>query len=166
MKFDIETFIATGLSPTSFMLLYFILNDDKELYDHLVTKNDIRKSDFIDLETNGYIKITDDGWILRKKSLDLQAQIDIEPQFEEFWSEYHKVTGLPKTDLQPALKYWKKLTKTEKKLALEKIKPYFYSLPVYSTGRPIKKARTYLADANYNDEFSYKEEKSSINKMI
>jgi hypothetical protein len=175
MKFSIEEFINLNLSPNAYMLLYAIVIDDTELYNHIVRQmaiqgvsNDVLRMDILlELQEFGYIKIHGDGiWIVRQKALDLRAQINPEPQFDEFWNKYHEITDQKKTDLQAALKYWKKLTKTEKRLAIDNIKPYFYSLPVYSTGRPVKKARTYLDDKNFNDEFSYKEEKSSINKMI
>lgn len=175
MKFSVEEFINMNLSPNAYMLLYAIVIDDKELYNHIIRQiglpdisNDILHIDILaELQDLGYIKITIGyEFVLRQKALDLRAQINPEPQFDEFWNKYHEITDQKKTDLQAALKYWKKLTKTEKRLAIDNIKPYFYSLPVYSTGRPVKKARTYLDDKNFNDEFSYKEEKSSINKMI
>ena len=70
--------------------------------------------------------------------------------FDGFWESYHDITGLPKTDKDAALKHWKRLTKKERSLALERIKPYFESL---SNSKYCKKARTYLADKNFNDEF-------------
>jgi len=73
--------------------------------------------------------------------------------FEEFWKKYHEVTGLKKTDYQAAKKHWGRLTKVHRKLALENIEKYFLSLPTYNSGKPVKKARTYLADKNFLDEF-------------
>ena len=174
MKFSVEEFVSMSLSPNAYLLLYAIVIDDKELYKYIFTRiiiqggdDDILEKILLELQLAGYLKITSgDEFVLRQKALDLRAQINPEPQFDEFWNKYHDITGQRKSDLQAVLKYWKKLSKVEKKLAIDNIKPYFYSLPVYSTGRPVKKARTYLRDKNYNDEFSYKEEKSSINKMI
>lgn len=162
MKFTFEEFIEFGLSPATYVLLYCLVHDEPDVKNNLA----YTEWEYEELQNAGYIKIQDTDIILRQKALDLRAQINPEPQFDEFWNKYHEITGQKKTDLQAALKYWKKLTKTEKKLAIDNIKPYFYSLPVYSSGRPVKKARTYLDDKNFNDEFSYKEEKSSINKMI
>lgn len=70
--------------------------------------------------------------------------------FEKFFDLYHKISGLPKTDKQAAFKYWKKLTMKEREKAIENIKPYINSI---SDKKYIKKARTYLADKNFNDEF-------------
>lgn len=84
---------------------------------------------------------------------DSDNKIDKKEKKEDillFWNSYHEITGLSKTDYQSALKYWKKMTKIEKEKAIEKIKPYFNSL---KDKKYCKKARTYLADKNYNDEF-------------
>ena len=66
-----------------------------------------------------------------------------------FWDTYHSITGLSKTDYQAALKYWNKLSDQERQKAIDNIKPYFYSL---NDKKYCKKARTYLADKNFNDE--------------
>lgn len=73
------------------------------------------------------------------------------PFFEKFWDSYHFITGMEKTDKEPALKYWKKLTQTEKQKAFDMINAYNNSI---SDKKYIKKARTYLADKNFNDEYS------------
>lgn len=70
--------------------------------------------------------------------------------FEKYWDEYHKITGKIKTDKEATEKYWKKLTDEEKQLAIDKIPDYVASI---SDSKYIKKARTYLADKNFNDEF-------------
>lgn len=69
--------------------------------------------------------------------------------FEFFWNEYHKISGLPKTERERSKEIWIQLTKEERLSATDKIKPYVNSCnPKY-----IKKARTYLSDKNFNDEF-------------
>lgn len=73
-----------------------------------------------------------------------------ENDFDLFWNSYHSISGKPKTDLQATKKYWNKLTEPEKKKAIENIKPYCDSI---SEKKYIKKARTYLSDKNFNDEF-------------
>lgn len=73
-----------------------------------------------------------------------------EDSFEEFWARYHKITGMPKTDRDSALKYWKRLTKEEEKKAVASIQQYKDSCRIGF----IKKARTYLHDKNFNDQFS------------
>jgi len=75
-----------------------------------------------------------------------------EKGFSEFWNKYHKITGKKKTDKESALKKWKRLSSKEKKLALKNIESYYKSInPNYC-----KKARTYLNDKNFNDEFGPK----------
>jgi len=70
--------------------------------------------------------------------------------FENFFDEFHRITGKAKEKKLPAFKHWGKLTKAEKILALEKITPFSKSKdnPKY-----LSIARTYLADKNFNDEF-------------
>lgn len=167
MKFNKENFINTNLSPNAFILLYTLLEDDKELHEHISTKCNINV-EMLELQSTGYIKILEDNsYQLRKKALDLKETDIKEVEFKTFWDEYHKVTGLKKTDLQAANKYWNKLTKKERLLALNNIKPYYNSLPIYTTGKPVKKARTYLGDKNFNDEFEDRtKKKKSLNKMI
>nr|WP_297169391.1 hypothetical protein [uncultured Dysgonomonas sp.] len=71
--------------------------------------------------------------------------------FENFFDEYHKITKLKKSDKDAALKKWKQLNKSEQKKALDNIQNYYDSL---SDKKYCKKARTYLNDKNFNDEFS------------
>jgi len=70
-------------------------------------------------------------------------------EFSLFWDTYHKITGLKKTDQEAALKYWNRLKKSEQEKALLNCEPYWKSL---SDKKYCKKARTYLADKNFNDE--------------
>lgn len=71
--------------------------------------------------------------------------------FENFWNKYHDTTKIQRTDKDAAFKYWKKLNKGERDKAVEMIYDYFNSL---NDVRYCKKARTYLADKNFNDEFT------------
>ena len=50
----------------------------------------------------------------------------------------------------PTQKYWNKLKSGEKIRAINNIQPYFDSL---NDKKYCKKARTYLSDKNFNDEF-------------
>jgi hypothetical protein len=63
---------------------------------------------------------------------------------------------MPKTDKDPALKHWKKLTEAERNLAIEKITDYYDSV---ENKKYVKKARTYLADKSFNDEHVNAEKK-------
>ena len=58
---------------------------------------------------------------------------------------------MPKTDKEAALKYWKQLDQTEQKKAVENIQSYYDCL---RDKNYCKKARTYLDDKNFNDEFT------------
>lgn len=71
--------------------------------------------------------------------------------FDLFWNSYHSISCKEKSDKESALKYWKKLTTLEKKKALYNIQAYCDSI---SDKKYIKKARTYLSDKNFNDEFT------------
>lgn len=76
----------------------------------------------------------------------------LELRFEEFWEKYHRLSKKPKTDKHQAFMHWKKLKAKEKILATEKIEDFIKQNgpdPKY-----IKKARTYLKDKNFNDEFA------------
>jgi len=74
-----------------------------------------------------------------------------EIEITEFWDLYHSISKKLKSDLQPSIKHWDKLTETEKEKAKCNIKAYIDSVndPKY-----IVKARTYLADKKFNDEFN------------
>ena len=69
--------------------------------------------------------------------------------FDDFWNHYHTTTGKPKTDKDPALKKWDKLTADERQKAYDQVAAYAKTNPnpVY-----LKKARTYLEDKAFNDE--------------
>jgi hypothetical protein len=83
---------------------------------------------------------------------------DILIWFEDFWNEYHQITGKPKTDKEATFGYWKKLSDDERKKAVLNIKAYFDS---QSDKKYCKKARTYLDDKNFNDEFQPNENTAS-----
>ena len=83
----------------------------------------------------------------RKKKLNSTER------FEMFWIYWHKLSKQPKTDRHSALKHWKKLTIKEQRLAWQNAKPF---IKQQSEIQYIKKARTYLSDRNFNDEFKPK----------
>jgi len=82
----------------------------------------------------------------------------VKDSFEQFWIKYHEITGLPKTEKDPAFRYWKPLTIADKEAAYKNIQPYFESL---RESKYCKKARTYLGDKNFNDEFNKPQQKSA-----
>jgi hypothetical protein len=74
----------------------------------------------------------------------------INKEFEVFWDQYHSITRMAKTDKEPAIKYWQALTEDERNKALSIIEKYFNSL---KDTKYCKKARTFLSDKTFNDEF-------------
>ncbi|MCK5022765.1 MAG: hypothetical protein KAS04_01195 [Candidatus Aenigmarchaeota archaeon] len=84
------------------------------------------------------------------KDMDKVNLSSIKDTFEIFWNTYHMITGKLKTDKDDALKYFSKLTDAERIKAFEMIQLYSKS----ADKQYIKKARTYLSDKNFNDEFN------------
>jgi len=74
-----------------------------------------------------------------------------ENNFDFFWLKYHAITGKEKTDKESALKYWNKLKQHEKEKAIGNIQNYANT---QENKLYLKKARTYLSDKNFNDEFN------------
>ena len=72
--------------------------------------------------------------------------------FSVFWDKYHLITCKPKKDKTPSIKYWKKLKDNERELAIKNIQLYYNDL---SDKKYCKKARTYLSDKSFNDEFTH-----------
>jgi len=73
-----------------------------------------------------------------------------ENDFDFFWLKYHAITGKLKTDKDDALKHWSKLKQHEKTRAIGNIQNY---ADTQDDKQYLKKARTYLSDKNFNDEF-------------
>jgi hypothetical protein len=81
---------------------------------------------------------------------DINTDNKYTSDFESFFTNYHNITKQPKTDKEASFREWKKLTKQEQIKANEKVNEYYNSL---SDKKYVKKARTYLKDKNFNDEF-------------
>jgi hypothetical protein len=84
------------------------------------------------------------------KELNTLKELEIKESFSLFWNKYHTITKILKTDKDSAFKYWKKLTNQERQKADDSINDYYNSL---NDKKFCKKARTYLSDKNFNDEF-------------
>ena len=102
------------------------------------------------LEQNLWIKKVDKGYILRDKGRQLFESSVSTITFDEFWENYHRITGLPKTDKEAAKTKWKRLSNKERNKADENIQAYYDSL---NDKKYCRKARTYLESKNFNDEF-------------
>lgn len=85
-----------------------------------------------------------------------------EKEFILFWDTYHNVTEKPKTDKDATLRYWKKLTESEMEKAMESIESYS---DTQTDKQFLVKARTYLNDKRFNDEFT-KQNKRPVIKSI
>lgn len=70
--------------------------------------------------------------------------------FNEFFDRYHELSGKRRTDKAAAMKYWKQMTLRDRNLATNNLERYIKS---HNDLRYVKKARTYLSDRNYEDEF-------------
>ena len=77
-----------------------------------------------------------------------------EDTFSLFWEHYHKTTKKPKESKESALKYWNKLSLEEQRKAYTSVLPFSKT---QEESKFLVKARTYLSDKRFNDEFSYKE---------
>jgi hypothetical protein len=152
------------LTLLEFIVLCVIVADKDKLWEILEEYNSDLDGTIWELQSKLYIKQGVETIELRKKTTDLFPE-DKGVEFDEFWTAYHTITGLRPTDKEPARKYWRRMTIKEKNKAIKAIKPYFDSL---NDKRYCKKARTYLDDKNFNDEFKSTQVKTTggINEMI
>lgn len=102
------------------------------------------------LEDEMWVSKVDGEYVLRSKALALFEEEKSTVTFEEFWNKYHEVTFLPKTDRSAAETKWRRLKPKEQVKAIEMIQSYYDSL---NDKKYCRKARTYLENKNFNDEF-------------
>ena len=145
--------IISDLTPGELLLLKAIYTGNKKAFERLYGQyGSYIPSVLKSLQNKLYVKIQGDSFeelICREKANILFSDNGV--SFEEFWDKYHQITKLPKTDLKPAKLKWNRLTKGKKKKALDNIKAYYDSL---NDKRYCKKARTYLEDENFMDQYS------------
>jgi hypothetical protein len=158
--------LKSDISPAELILLKCAYEPNKTFFNDfckvygdkvLLLAKSLEKRLYIKLIKKDVLSL--DSYDIRQKGLDLFDTIS-KIDFNDFWNKYHEITHLPKTDKVPTNKYWKGLTNKEKDLAYNNIENYFNSL---NDKRYCKKARTYLADKNFLDEWEIKQE--SINRM-
>ena len=91
------------------------------------------------------------GGSVQEKGKEKEKEQYVKENINEFWDLYHSISNKLKSDLQPSIKHWNKLTEIEKEKAKSNIQSYVDSVndPKY-----IVKARTYLSDKKFNDEFN------------
>lgn len=149
LTIDLKLLKKSGLFLEEFVIMALI-NSGENIEEYHYSKHILQN-----LEDNMYIKLSENNWLLRGKGRELfESKASV--TFEEFWNHYHTVTHLAKTDRAAAEKYWKKLKPKEKELAIEKVQAYYNSL---NDKKFCRKARTYLENKNFNDEFKVKEVK-------
>ncbi len=99
------------------------------------------------LQVNDY-----DRWVLtapqKAAPLTPEEVQRIEAHFDEFWHQYARLTGMPKTDRTPSLQIWKTMTDEHRQEAIDNIQPYVDSrgliMHMYS-----KTAKMYLKEQCY-----------------
>lgn len=140
------------------IILKLLFNKEEELFKELYTNGEEHVCLRVKaLEDKQYIKILGkdygsiDNYAVRVKTEELFKEEKADNKsFDEFWDKYHEITKTLKTDKVPTIKYWRGLTKKERILAYNNIQNYFNSL---TDRKYCKKARTYLSDKNFLDEF-------------
>jgi hypothetical protein len=151
--------ITSNLTPGELLTLKSIYTGNKKSFERLSNEYGSYIPNVLEsLQNKLYIKIQGeefDKLICREKAELLFSEKGI--TFEEFWDLYHTITHLPKTDNKPARSKWNRLTKGKKKLAIDNIRAYYDSL---SDKRYCKKARTYLEDENFMDEFKPRQDEN------
>lgn len=158
-----KKYINSELTPGEIMLLILVYDQNKLLFEHfLSTYGKYTRSALKSLENKLFIKINGeefDDLIVREKGNKLLNEKSA-IKFEDFWLKYHEITELPKTDKKPAIKKWNKLSNTSKIKALNNVQNYFDNL---NDKRYCKKARTYLEDENFEDDYTSTSVDISIN---
>jgi len=142
---NLDLLEKSGLSVEKFVTLQAIV-EEVDLPNFRVGDETVSE-----LEDDMYVKVIEEEIFPRQKAIDLFKTESKTANFEEFWTKWHEITKLPKTDREAARKHWTRLRTKEKDLAVKNIEAYYKSL---NDKRFCKKARTYLADKNFYDEFS------------
>ena len=166
MKLKLSMDIDLSKKPEDINVLQYmiltILVHDKDNIEEFINGVDLQEdievmADILQyLENNMYLKVIhQDDWTsieLRKKATDLFPKskgID----FTLFWDKYHEIAKKPKTDLEASRKYWRRLKPKEQQLALNNIENYVAFVTRTQGSKYIIKARTYLNNKNFYDEF-------------
>jgi hypothetical protein len=144
---------TSEITPGELMILKCIYTGNKRGFETFSKTYSTFVSAILEsLQNKLYLKIQGDEFeelVCREKTEVLFGSKD--STFEEFWDKYHIICKLPKTDLKPSKLKWNRLTKGKKKKAIDNIKAYWDSL---NDKRYCKKARTYLEDESFENQFS------------
>lgn len=85
-----------------------------------------------------------------KKITENASESALKASFSEFWNEYHEVTHMPGQGRESAFKVWKKLSRADRKLAMERIEDYYYHL---RDTKHCRQATGYLEGELFKDEY-------------
>jgi hypothetical protein len=140
------------LNLAQYLVLEFLVNNPNFFEDNSDEFCKIENI-LLSLETNNYIRIISNEEIVltEKSKLLFKEEKWNKDLFEKFWEVYHQITGKPKTDKEAAIVKWKKLTPKEIQLALNP--EIIISYTNNNELKYRKKARTYLGDKNFNDDY-------------
>ena len=97
-----------------------------------------------------HIRIVDYNlWTGSRQEAHKRKQEKEDERFEEFWEQYHYITGTRKINRGRAEREWHRMALPDQDLALKGINDYYYNLP---DTRFCKQAAAYLADKAYSNE--------------
>ena len=151
--------IISDLTPGELLVLKAVYTGNKKAFERLLNAYSSYIPKMLEsLQNKLYIKIQGDSFeelVYREKANQLFAEKGV--TFEEFWDVYHTITHLPKTDLKPTKLKWNRLTKGKKRKAIANIRLYYESL---NDKKYCKKARTYLEDEAFENEFKSKQDEN------
>ena len=171
IEFDFKEFLklrksGATVSIRQYLFLKFLYECNDEVLDNLaefkwemLELNETPDTLIQHLQEGGYLKIIAEEEEyrieLRKKALDLfPSTVSKGVEFDAFWDKYHSIVKeWRKTDRFAAEKVWKRMTIREKQLAFDNIQPYYDSAKIIQGRKVVHKARTYLTNKLYNDEF-------------
>jgi hypothetical protein len=148
--------LTPDLTPGEYLFLKVIYDGNLRGYKALCTTYPTFVLPILEsLQKKMYIKIMGDDFkelVIREEAEKLFSKEE-DITFEEFWKKYHSITKLKATDKAESERYWKRLKKEEKKIAVNNIEGYFQSTRrdnLYYT----RKAKYYLEYKLFNDEFN------------
>lgn len=161
---DLTRFFKQNLTIDTYILLQLIADKNmNEVYKYLFAIEEFEDTQefsesnlLLNLQALDYIKIAEDNLVLRTNGLKLFPEEIVNITFDMFWDKYHFLTKLNKTDRDAAEGYWRKLKTKEKILAYSDEILKIYIAAIKQGNSYFFKARTYLRDKHFNDEYTVK----------
>ena len=133
-------------------LLLKLLVADEDFFTKYPAEFERVSFELTGLEDLEFLRIVEGNVIVNETARNIfSANKKDKDLFDEFWELYHNTTNLHKTDREATKKKWSRLNSKEKSLASNKeiLETYCF----YTNIKYRKKARTYLEDKNFNDEY-------------